>query len=66
RTSQKHRTKYVDGDVEYVIDSYPDIPPLLEIEAPSEDQVFRAFDELGYGREETVPWDAQQVREHYS
>lgn len=64
--SRKQRTVWEKGDVLYVIDRYPDIPPLLEIEAPSEDVLEQAFQELGYGMEDTVSWDAEQVMVYYS
>jgi adenylate cyclase class 2 len=65
RESHKHRSKWEDGDVEYVVDSYPGIPPLLEIEAPDTAYLEEAFTELGYDFEETVSWDAGQVFDHY-
>ncbi|MDY6770995.1 MAG: class IV adenylate cyclase [Candidatus Nanohaloarchaea archaeon] len=65
RESSKHRRKWEKADVEYVIDEYPGIPPLLEVEAPDEETMYEAFDELGYTKDELVAWDASQVKEHY-
>lgn len=65
RESRKHRSKWKDGDVEYVVDTYPGIPPLLEIEAPDTDYLEEAFTDLGYDFGETVSWDAGQVFDHY-
>jgi predicted adenylyl cyclase CyaB len=61
----KYRVKWKKGKVEYVVDRYEGIPPLLEIEAPTEEQVKDAFEELGYSWGETVDWDAREVFEHY-
>ncbi len=63
--SSKHRTKWEKGNVEYVVDEYPGIPPLLEVEAPGEEELRSALEELGYTMEETVSWDARELQEHY-
>lgn len=65
RSSSKHRQKWERDEVEYVIDTYPEVPPLLEIEAPDEETMYQAFDELGYGKEDLKSWDAEQVHDHY-
>lgn len=65
RSSWKHRQKWERGDIEYVIDEYPGIPALLEIEAPDEQRMYDAFEELGYERSDLKSWDASQVHEHY-
>lgn len=63
--SQKNRTKWVLDDTELVIDKLPEIPPMLEIEAPTEEKLKEGFEKLGYSREETVNWGAKKVREKY-
>ncbi len=65
RSSSKHRKKWERDDIEYVIDAYPGIPALLEIEAPDEDRMYEAFEELGYDQDQLRSWDASQVHEHY-
>jgi len=65
RSSSKHRQTWRHNDIEYVIDAYPGIPALLEIEAPDEERMYDAFEELGYARDELKSWDASQVHEHY-
>lgn len=62
----KHRTAWQEGDALYVIDRYPGVPPLLEVEAPSGERVVEAFEAVGYTEEDLVSWDAAQVVEHYS
>lgn len=62
---EKHRTAWADDDVLYVVDRYEGVPPLLEVEAPSREQVAEGFEALGYSMDETVSWDAAQVVEHY-
>lgn len=62
---RKHRATWQDGDTLYVVDRYEGVPPLLEVEAPSEEAVVEAFEALGYAEEELVSWDAGEVMEHY-
>lgn len=63
--SSKYRETWEKGDVLYVIDRYPGVPPLLEIEAPSLDALEQAYEELGYSMDDTVSWDAHDVMTHY-
>lgn len=62
---EKKRAKWHKNSVEYVIDWYPEIPPLLEIEAPSHQKLEKGFEQLGYSFEETVDWGSTRVHEHY-
>lgn len=61
----KHRQKWYRGELEYVVDTYPGVPPLLEIEAPDRDRLDEAMTELGYDPEDAVYWDAAELLEHY-
>lgn len=63
--SQKNRVKWVLEDTEFVIDKLPDIPPMLEIEAPTKEKLTESFEKLGYSTEETLNWGAKKVRENY-
>jgi len=63
--SEKHRTKWYRDDLEYVVDTYPGVPPVLEIEAPSRDRLDAAIEELGYDPEDAVYWDADELMDHY-
>ena len=62
---EKKRAKWHKGPIEYVIDWYPGIPPLLEIEAPNHEQLEQAFKQLGYNPEDTVDWGANKVYQYY-
>ena len=64
-TGQKKRAKWHKNSVEYVIDWYPGIPPLMEIEAPSHRKLQKAFKKLGYEFEQTVDWGSTKLHEHY-
>ena len=63
---EKKRAKWKKDSIEYVIDWYPEIPPLLEIEAPTHEKLEDAFDELGYSMDETVNWGGSKVYRHYN
>ncbi len=63
--SRKKRTVWTKEDVEYVVDRYPAIPPLLEVEAPSTDALEQALQELGYTMDDAVSWDTNDLMQHY-
>lgn len=65
RSSSKYREKYRDGDLEYVLDKYDDVPWVLEIEAPDRDQLHAAVEDLGYSMDETRTWDAAELLAAY-
>lgn len=64
-SGEKKRAKWHKNSVEYVIDWYPGIPPLMEIEAPSHQKLQKAFKKLGYEFEKTVDWGSTKLHEHY-
>ena len=66
KSGEKKRAKWKKDSIEYVIDWYPEIPPLLEIEAPKHEKLEDAFDELGYSMDETVNWGGSKVYRHYN
>ena len=63
--SEKHRTKWTRGETEFVIDKIPEIPPLLEIESPTKEEMEKGFKDLGFTMEETVNWGAKKMFEEY-
>lgn len=63
--NQKHRQKWYREDIEYVVDTYEGVPPVLEVEAPDRDQLDAALEELGYDPEDAVYWDASELLDHY-
>jgi len=64
--SEKNRIKWVKDDVEYVIDKIPDVPHLLEIEAPNRQKMKDSFEELDISVEETVNWGAEKTLKYYN
>lgn len=50
----KIRESYKKGDLKFEVDTYPWLPPFLEIEAPSEEQLITTVKELGYIMEQTT------------
>jgi adenylate cyclase, class 2 len=66
---RKIRTQYSIGKTHIVIDAHIDdlafIPPYLEIEAPSHDELFATADALGIRREQLIDWNAARVMEFY-
>lgn len=65
KSSSKHRTKWTRNDTEFVIDQLDVIPPTLEIEAPSKEEMEQGFRDLGFSMDETVNWGAKKMFEKY-
>lgn len=66
---RKIRTQYSIGKVHIVIDAHIDdlafIPPYLEIEAPSHEELFETAAQLGIVKEGLIDWNAARVMEFY-
>lgn len=66
---RKIRTQYSIGAVHIVIDAHIDdlafIPPYLEIEAPSHEELFATANLLGITQERLIDWSAAQVMDYY-
>ncbi|MBU6323329.1 MAG: CYTH domain-containing protein [Patescibacteria group bacterium] len=58
---EKKRIRYVKGDIEYDLDTWPLIPPYLEIEGPSEEAAEAAARELGFDPSDAKVCSASQV-----
>lgn len=66
RTLSKIRTTYTLADnIHIEIDEYPNIPPLLEIEAPSEDIILSLAEQLGYTSSDLSSFSTLELEEHY-
>ncbi|MDP3640425.1 MAG: class IV adenylate cyclase [Nanoarchaeota archaeon] len=70
RKIQKHRSSYcfadpAGGAIHFELDTFPDIPTFLEIEAPTLDEVYRYVATLGFSREDAKPWSFADVLRHY-
>ncbi len=61
----KRRESYRIGSTKFDIDAYPDIPTFLEIEAPTEKEILRAMEKLGYRREEANNWSYGELKDYY-
>lgn len=62
---KKKRISYVLEDIRFEIDTYEGIPPLLEIEAPSEKKLQNAVEKLGFSMKDTKPWSGARVWKYY-
>lgn len=66
RTLSKIRTTYTLGDSIHIeIDEYPNIPPLLEIEAPNEDIILSLAEKLWYTQSDLSSLSTLELEEHY-
>ncbi len=65
RTVTKWRTLYLVGEAKVVIDDYGAIPPLLEIEAATDDIVRRTAILLGYRAEDLVTDTVRDLEKRY-
>jgi adenylate cyclase class 2 len=62
---EKKRIRYRKGDIEYDIDTWPLIPPYLEIEGRSMEAIEEAAQELGFDPKEAKVCSATQVFKIY-
>ncbi|MDP5171456.1 MAG: class IV adenylate cyclase [Bacteroidia bacterium] len=67
--TSKRRIQYQWEDCHLVIDDYEGelaaVPPFLEIEAPSREQLSHALDVLGIAPEIALPWSTYDLVKHY-
>jgi len=61
----KIRESYKLGKVSFEIDTYPEFPTFLEIEAPTEEEVKEYVEKLGYTMEQTTNLGSYQLIEKY-
>lgn len=61
----KHREQYKLGNISFDIDTYKEIPTFLEIEAPTEKEVEKAVEALGYSMKDTTNVSAAELFERY-
>lgn len=68
-TLRKHRESYLLGNATVDIDTYLGqngfVPPFLEIEAQDREAVFATIEKLGFDKAQCMPWDTQEIIEHY-
>ena len=61
----KHRVSYTLNNIHFELDTFPDIPAFLEIEAPSIEKIREFTHKLGFSIEDTRPWSIWDVLEYY-
>ncbi|MBS3116160.1 class IV adenylate cyclase [Candidatus Woesearchaeota archaeon] len=62
---KKHRETYKLKRISFEIDSLDNVPPFLEIEAPTEKEVLYYIEKLGYTLEQTTNKTSAEVEELY-
>lgn len=60
---ENKRTRYVFGNIEFDIDEWPLLPPYLEIEAKSWDDINTAIMLLGFNKEDAKKFSTTQIYE---
>ena len=61
----KQRVSYAIGHVHFEIDTLPDIPTFMEIEAPDIKTLEKQVAALGFKMKDAKPWSGKDVLEHY-
>lgn len=62
---KKHRVSYVFGKIHFEIDTFPQFPTYLEIEAPSQEIIEQYVKKLGFSLSDAKPWGAREVFAYY-
>lgn len=62
---EKYRESYVLGEVKFDIDVVPNLPPFLEIEAPTKKQIIEYVAKLGFSMDQTSILSARQLQKYY-
>lgn len=65
REEEKKRIRYKKGDVEFDIDTWPEIPSYLEIEGNSIEEVDASALELGFDLKDKIIGSAKQIYQKY-
>ena len=63
--TKKHRESYTYSGVNFEIDTYPGLPSFLEIEAPTEEEVKKYVETLGFNMEQATNMSGKDVVEYY-
>jgi len=65
REEEKTRVSYKLPDASFELDTLPNIPTYLEIEAQSRERLLELLTALGIPQEKALPWNGAQVQAHY-
>jgi len=69
RSYEKHRISYKLGNITFEIDelpNVPNIPPWLEIECSSQEEIEKMVEKLGFKKEEMKSFDGLELMKHYN
>lgn len=68
RSYEKHRESYKLGKITFELDNFPNvpIPPFLEIEGSSREEVEEMAEKLGFKKEELKSFDGLELLKHYN
>ncbi|MBN1793112.1 class IV adenylate cyclase [Candidatus Woesearchaeota archaeon] len=61
----KQRISYATEHAHYEIDTYEGLPPYLEVEAESFEDLKKAVERLGFSMKDSKPWSGRQLLKHY-
>jgi len=62
---ENRRIRYYLNNVEIDIDSWPMIPPYVEIEGKNEEEIYNVLELLGYSKEDMTTLDVTSIYEKY-
>ncbi|MBI3336628.1 class IV adenylate cyclase [Candidatus Peregrinibacteria bacterium] len=65
RRITRHRISYLLGKTRFEIDTVPGIPPFLEIEAPTVEDIKKYAEKLGLSMKHAKPWSTTDVQKFY-
>ena len=65
RSVTKHRISYLLDPLHFEVETIHGIPPFLEIEAPTIQDIRDGIRRLGFTMSDTKPWSTKDVLEHY-
>lgn len=65
KQSKKHRISFSLPNVHFDIDTMPNIPTFLEIEAESKEIVYKYLELLGFNSNQALTWTGKEVLDHY-
>lgn len=62
---RKYRITYILDNIHFELDTFPQFPTYLEIEAPSKEIINQYAEKLGFALTDLKPWGAREVFAHY-
>jgi len=65
KVAKKYRVSYILDEVHFELDTFPDTPTFLEIEAPTLELVQKYVRRLGFSMQEAKPWSGGDLLRYY-